>query len=122
MRWRASLSAPLRPRTMPQRKRARIDRKALYVPRPDEWDFARLGAAEIARRLGAACATRERLQEWAHALEMERRDAQSALWSRLPEAKMAEASTRLGHIEDIGVQLTEVRRYLAQTERAIERI
>lgn len=107
---------------MARRKSAGIDRKALYLPRVADWDFRRLGPAEVERRLVAVRETHRRLVEWIDDLEIERRAAKSALWLRLPEAKLYEATIARDHLEDLGKQLKELAKHREQAEAAIVRI
>lgn len=104
------------------RRKAGIDRKALYLPRVADWDFTRLSGPEVERRLAAVRETRRRLGEWIAALEAERSEAKRALWLRLPDAKLHEATVARDHLEDLGKQLQELVRYRQQTEQAITRI
>lgn len=107
---------------MTARKTAGIDRKALYIPKPSEWDFRKLDPAEVERRLTAARGSVGKLDDWAGKLHDEREGAKRELWDRLPTAKLYEQQTKLARLEDMGKQLAQIAKLRAQIATAIEYI
>jgi hypothetical protein len=99
-----------------------IDKRSLYLPRPQDWDFYKLSDLTIRDRLVAARATRERLEGWAVDLQRQRDEGWQALKARLPEAKLYETKVGLARLEDAGKQLADIQKMLKQVTRAIEYI
>lgn len=107
-----------------------IDRKALYVPTPSKWDWDKLDAAEIDRRLEQARDTIERLESWRQDIVQQRQEATRALFARLGGgAKLSEYTKSGGwkvpgqtEIEAMGKELVAIDKLSDAVRQAIETI
>ena len=99
-----------------------VDRREVYLPTPERWDFAKLDDSEVQRRLSAAEATQLKLESWTSSLDREIEALQEALWERLPVAKMYEVTEAKKRIDEVGRDQKQIARMLTQVSKAIEYI
>ena len=99
-----------------------IDRRSLYIPRPSDWDWDKIGEAEIQRRLGQVELAAGTLNRWWHDVYRHRAMEWEALRGRLVEAKMGEVQERRDRIEALGKELRQIERLKAQAQSAMDTI
>jgi hypothetical protein len=102
-----------------RKSQSQIDRKLLYIPRPQDWNWEKLPEREIADRLRLAGLTVERLAQWEASAKREVKEQQAKLWQLLPEAKLGVVQMQHAKVESAGKELHTIQRLKAQTTKAI---
>src|SRR5262245_56027661 len=93
-----------------KRSKPKYDRRSLYLPRPETWEWDHIAEDKVGERLKAAWTTQETLADWIKGLENQQEEMRLALWSNLPSSRLASVQQSMREIEEVGKLLSALRK------------
>ena len=104
------------------RRKSRIDRRQLYIPRPEKWDLSKLSELEVQRRIDRVNTTLELLDSWIAQQRAIQSQLKDKLWAELPTAKLAAVRGLNLQLSEVAADLKALRRLYVQAKQAQRQI